>query len=197
MPTTTPIVAGVLIGGKSARMGAAKANLPWAGTTILETVVATARRATSDCLLLGTAHELPPSLQDMKRIPDPYPDAGPIAGLHALLSAHPDTWCLLLSCDIPDITPQTITTLADRITHDALIIAYRIGHRLETCCALYHPSTLPHVQRAIGTGQYALRRLIASLPHIALPADGDARRALRNINTPADYHPPQQRKNKA
>ncbi len=65
-------------------------------------------------------------------------------------------------------------------------VAYALGDRVETCCALYHASLLPDVERRITHGRYALQELIQSHPHKLL--NGQPHRwALRNVNTPQDY----------
>lgn len=188
--TDPAIIAGILIGGRSERMGTSKANLLWGSATMLEAVHRTARTVSAQCVLLGTADPLPQALKEVKQIPDIYPGIGPIAGLHALLSRFPDHWCLLLGCDIPRINPQTIATLTDRLTTGNPIIACSIDSRLQPCCALYHPSILPRIQQAIAAGEYALHRLIESIPHTTVPTDAAAQASLDNINTPQDYHPP-------
>ena len=189
-------------------MGTDKAMLPWKGSTLLESVVSTARQVTDDCVLLGGAERLPDSLMDMPQLPDAYPGIGPIAGLHALLTHRRDAWCLLLSCDVPNVTTQTISALVDHITPDTCVIAYATPpisakptdsnpwgtdphqNSLEPCCALYHSKLLPDVERAITTERYALRTLIESVPHATLPVDPATQAALHNINFPQDYTDP-------
>jgi len=189
--TPTPhLVAGVLIGGTSARMGTTKATLPWGGLTMLETIVNTVLQVTDDCVLLGQHSATPPSLNRLKTIPDIHPGIGPIGGLHALLTSNRDTWCLLLSCDIPHITSRVITRLVDNIAPNVPIVAYRANHRFETCCALYHASLLPTLEQAIARKSRSLQRLIESLPHRTIAADDQTQRALNNINTPQEYLPP-------
>lgn len=208
MPEHPAITAGILIGGKSSRMGIDKALLPWKGSTLLESVVRTARQVSDDCVLLGDAARLPDSLMDMPRLPDAYAGIGPIAGLHALLTHRPDTWCLLLSCDVPNITVQTISVLVEHITSDTHVMVYATSsvstkptdcnplgtdaHQdfLEPCCALYHSKILPDVERAITTERCALRALIETVPHTTLPVDQHTRMALHNINFPKDYTEP-------
>ncbi len=209
--TEQPVItAGVLIGGKSSRMGTDKAMLPWKGSTLLESVVNTARQVTDDCVLLGSAQRLPEALIDMPRLPDAYPGIGPIAGLHALLSHRPDAWCLLLSCDIPDVTSQTIDVLVEHITPESRVVAYVTpsistrptdshpcdppyrtnahSSRIEPCCALYHSSVLRDVERAMATNRGSLSALIESVPHATLPVNPDSQAALHNINFPRDYN---------
>lgn len=217
MPEQPNITAGVLIGGKSSRMGTAKAMLPWKGSTLLESVVRTARQVADDCVLLGDAERLPDTLKAMPRLPDAYPGIGPIAGLHALLTHCPDTWCLLLSCDVPNVTIHTISTLVDHITPDTRVVAYVTPaistkpadsnprgagarsvqgranasfDRLEPCCTLYHSRILAEVDRTIAHQQCALRALIESVPHTKIPVDPDTQAALHNINFPQDYNDP-------
>ena len=191
MPEQHPIVGGVLIGGKSKRMGADKATLAWGSSTILETIVQTARAVTTDFVLLGDCPGIPRSLRDMTRVPDPESNAGPMAGLAALLTHFPDQWCLLLSCDIPSVSFQVISTLVDQITPDVKVVAHSRplarGSMLETCCTLYHASILTNVQRALSERALALQELIRSLPHTTIPTTEETQRALLNINSPEDY----------
>lgn len=189
MPDTLPIVAGILIGGKSTRMGADKATLPWGDSTIVETIVETVHRVTPECVLLGTCDQLPASLADLCQLLDSHPGIGPITGLHSLLVHHPASWCMLLSCDIPNITREAVNQLVARITPGNRVIVYTTDNRPEPCCALYHADILPNVERAIADKEYSLTKLIARLSPIKVPADDATRSALGNINTRDDYNP--------
>ena len=182
---------------------------------MLESVVRTARLLTNDCVLLGRADRLPDSLKEMQWLPDAYPAIGPIAGLHTLLTHRPGRWCVLLSCDLPNLTLRTISNLVDHIAPDTRVVAYETSPHpvkkkptdrnpwdsnaepsdprdvlLEPCCALYHASILRDVQHAITDQRYALHDLIIALPHVAVPIDPETRATLRNINTPGDYNGP-------
>ncbi|NOS99541.1 MAG: molybdenum cofactor guanylyltransferase [Phycisphaerales bacterium] len=181
------IVAGVLFGGRSVRMGVDKALLAWGGATMLESVIAAARAVASECVLLGDLHAPPPSLTGCRRLPDAILGIGPIGGLAALLQHFPGRWCLLLSCDIPAVTPDVLRHLADAVEPGASIVAYRSENGIEPCCALYHADLLPAVQRALNRGQHSLHRVIQTSDSVILPAGDETRRALRNVNTPDDY----------
>ena len=187
MSDSPSIVAGVLVGGKSTRMGANKATLPWGDSTIIETIVETVRRVSPRCVLLGACDELPNSLADLKQLPDAHPGIGPMAGLYSLLAGHPDRWSLLISCDVPNVTCDVINNLVVHITPAARAVVYTTNSRPEPCCALYHAGILPDVERAIADRQYSLTRLIARLSPLEIEADTPIREALGNINTPEDY----------
>ncbi len=194
MSSAPNIAAGILIGGKSVRMGTDKALLPWVGSTMAETVVATALQVAADSVLLGACDSLPQGLSGLKRLDDAVAGIGPIGGLAALLAHYPDRWCLLLGCDIPNVTTVTLSGLIERIVHGSQVVVYDVCDRLEPCCALYHSSILPQVSSAIARRRYKLHDLIRSLPYSAVAAGPATRRALHNINTPADYTPSESHK---
>jgi molybdenum cofactor guanylyltransferase len=192
----TAIVTGILIGGKSKRMGVDKATLPWRDATMLEAVVQVAREVSDRCVLLGRHDAIPRSLGEMTALPDLHPNAGPMAGLHALLTANPHRWCLLLSCDVPRMTRSTIDALVQHLSNEVQAVCYSDANstedgahrgRLHPCCALYHADILPIVSDAIAAKRLSLGRLIRTLRHTVVPVDKSARETLSNINTPSDY----------
>ncbi len=187
-----PVLTGILIGGKSTRMGTNKAVLPWRDSTIIETIVQAARTITTECVLLGTCENLPDSLSEMLSLPDPRPNAGPLAGLCALLDYAPNGWCVLLSCDVPNISQDAIIALTGHITPDTKAVAYTTDQSsiVHSTAALYHTDLRDPARRALDADQRSLHRFIRSVPHTLVPADRRTERALRNVNVPADYTPP-------
>jgi molybdopterin-guanine dinucleotide biosynthesis protein A len=172
-------------------MGVPKALLSGAdGLTILEHVVHTARCAGCDVVLVGHGGGLPEPLRTLDILDDDPAGSGPLAGLCALLARARPGPALLLSCDLPLLTPALLATLlsAAQDPDDAVLFRHRApAPSFHTCCAYYHSRTLERARRALQAGRHSLQELIRELARVrVLEPDAGAERALTNVNTPAD-----------
>lgn len=183
------IVAGILAGGSSRRMGRPKALLEHpTGGTLIEYVYGVCRNITTSVVLLGELEDAPPTLSEVVSLPDVHENIGPLAGLCSLLEYAIPESALLVACDMPRIS----TTLIGRLMSPAwteydvrlFCAADQVKH---TCCALYHPRILAKVRRAISQKHYSLQALIEELNVDCLRPSVDEAVHLMNINTPADY----------
>ena len=111
----------ILAGGRSRRMGQDKIWLPLGadGVPLIERVVARVRPLAGEFLFSANAPEpfdaLVSSLHDQgvpaQVVPDRYPGAGPLAGLHAGLSAARCELLLAVAGDMPFINPALVAYL--------------------------------------------------------------------------------------
>lgn len=182
--------AGILIGGRSRRMGTAKALIRADGVTLLERTAAVAARAADEVVLLGAAHfNLPEGVQSMPHVEDLHPGIGPIGGLEAILTARPDCTCLLLACDMPHLSESVLVRLHDELGEaDAAVCETGEDdtERLHPCCAIYQPRILPVVRQAIETGRYGMMQLLVSLNVRRLMLSAADARCVANWNEPGD-----------
>lgn len=122
------LIAGILVGGASRRMGRPKALLPHpSGGTFVEHVAAVAARAANEVVLLGRPlWPLPDALRGLRLLPDLEiaAAAGPLAGLGSLLRYAPRGWTLLLSCDLPHLQAEAIAALTAAIRNDVDAVAF-------------------------------------------------------------------------
>ena len=104
----TPVCGCVLIGGKSSRMGQPKHLLEAEdGRTWLEHSIDILSQTVSRVVVSGTG-SLPESLSSLQRVRD-YPDvSGPLAGIAAVVNSHPPVSWIVLACDMPDVTVESI-----------------------------------------------------------------------------------------
>ena len=191
------IPVGILIGGRSRRMGRPKALIRIENTTLIERTVAVARCVADDILLLGQpTFALPESLSAIDVIPDRHRDTGPIGGLDALLSQRPGHACILLACDMPHLSEALLRRLtAVEEGFDAAVCRTaepnaKSPGRWHPCCSLYHASVLPIVESAIAAGRYGMNAMLAELRIQPIELQGDQTRAVENWNKPADLDPP-------
>lgn len=184
-------VAGVLVGGRSRRMGQNKALLALPdGKTLIEHVVEVASKAAQRVVILGECEALPRSLSDLPKLPDAKPGGGPLAGLCSLLEYTGDAWALLLGCDMPYLAADVIHCLLAQASANADAVAFWHDERRGTyhaCCALYHPRILTHARTELTDGKGSLQSLLARVRVASLKPDPLQTRMLTNVNTPEDH----------
>ena len=186
-----PLYRGLLIGGKSLRMGRAKQLLVCGGRQLGE-IVATALGAglcRGDVLALG-AGQVPETLEDLARLPDAPGLQGPCAGL---LTAHrwaPEAAWIVAACDHPWMRPEDIEWLASfrRPGIWAAVPRQEDGHPCPTL-ALYEPQALTALERkAIANpGRYARLACLVDHPRtLIIDLPPERTRAWKNVNTPEE-----------
>ncbi|HKQ47438.1 MAG TPA: molybdenum cofactor guanylyltransferase [Phycisphaerae bacterium] len=179
---------GILTGGMSRRMGTPKALLPVDGSTLLERTIEIARSISDDLLLLGQpVFDLPTSAKSIQIVPDRHPGIGPIAGLESLLLARPDSTCILLACDMPNLHADLLKRLTEPADHaDASVCATATDPPLHPCCALYKPACLPLVQEVIAGKRYGMISLLSRLRVHKVELSNDEAIGVVNWNEPND-----------
>jgi len=186
-----PTVAGVLIGGTSRRMGSPKALLPMPnGQTMLERVVDTASCVIDRVVLLGNTANLPDKLRTWPRLSDAEPIRGPLSGLCSLLQFAAPGWAMLISCDLPLLSPQVLQRLLAATTPDADVVAFvadPAARSYHPCCSLYHARLAPIALIELQSGRASLHDLLARSRLIALQPTSLEKEALTNVNTPAEF----------
>jgi len=105
---STPVYAGILIGGNSSRMGRPK-HLIEAGDqrTWVEISVSSAKPIVDQVVILGKG-EVPASLAHLPLLPDVHDVQGPLAGMLSAMRWRPDVSWIFMSCDMPRITTDAI-----------------------------------------------------------------------------------------
>jgi molybdopterin-guanine dinucleotide biosynthesis protein A len=187
---STEIVAGVLIGGQSRRMGTCKALLTYQGITFLDRVVRAASCVGQEVVLLGnpnseTTDTLNPNLL---RIDDEPDSGGPLAGLVPLLRHASERWALLTACDMPLLDAPILQRLI-RVRDDSTdAVVFRVGetgtHHVP-CCGLFHPRVLPTSQSTLAVGA-GLRDFAQRIRTKYVDVNGAESHVLRGVNTPEE-----------
>jgi len=190
MRLSDKVIAGVLVGGQSLRMGRAKALLPHpCAPTFLEHVVGVAQRVVPEVVLLGTLDPVPIALRHLPRLADAQPNRGPLAGLCSALDAARDHWVLLLACDLGRLGPEVLRWLLRHSSLNVDAVAFaRHGNRAgyHTCCALYHPRIRPAVTHELAHGSASLQAVLQAVSVRTLTPGAACARQLANVNTPED-----------
>ena len=180
----------ILAGGASRRMGTDKSQLPIEGQTFTERIAITLKALTDSITLVGRdAHN-----STLPTVPDVYPQWGALGGLHAALATCKREWAIVVACDLPFVTPELFTLLAQlRLDHEAVVPIQPDG-RPQPLAALYRVD--PCRQRAEALIAAGHRRPLDLLEVVKtrwvsfaeITNLDQAESFFVNINTPDDYY---------
>jgi molybdenum cofactor guanylyltransferase len=196
MPTSEPaefawLLVGVLVGGASRRMGGQpKGLLPVPGTS--ERIVPRLLRLTSEVLpgagmVLVGRHPAYAALP-VAALEDARPEAGPLAGLVALLraaKAEGRREALLLASDLPHLTGELLRRLA-AFELDSRALAPRIEGRYQPLFARYSVEALDLAEEALRQSDRSLQGLLRRLDARVFPLASTDHAALVDWDEPAD-----------
>ena len=170
----------ILAGGKSRRFGSDKARYTLDGSMLIQRVYG---------VLSSTCHPVYVSIGHKRvhypiaapHLEDPIPDAGPLAGIQAGLSATQSEWLIVLAVDLPHISPVHLSHLLDLRTGTLDAILATGTTRTQPLCGCYHTRILPQLSAYLDLGHRAVMPFVQSLKtsFAQLPDD-----ALLNLNEP-------------
>ena len=187
--TSNDTEAFILTGGASSRMGTDKSQLLIEGQTFTARLAETLLKLTDSVRVVGREAD-----SSLESVPDVYPQWGALGGLHAALSACTREWAIVVACDLPFVTAEFFSFLAEkRLDHEAVVPVQEDG-RPQPLAALYR--VVPCRQRAtelIETGHRRPLDLLEAVKTCWISfADirnlDQAERFFVNINTPSDYY---------
>jgi molybdenum cofactor guanylyltransferase len=183
-----PLYGLVLAGGRSTRMQRDKAALEYAGRSQLERAVELITPLVERVFVSVRADQASDPLRArFAQIVDSGEVEGPIAGIMAAQSRHPDAAWLVLACDLPLLDQETLEHLLRSRRPERQATAYRSSRDglPEPLCAIYEPSSREAIRAHITSGRDCPRKFLinADTALLAQPEPG----ALDNVNTPKEY----------
>lgn len=189
-----PVIYGlVLAGGASKRMGGDKAALRYGGRPQLQRACELLD-AVCERIFVSVRHEQrdDPTRAGLPQIVDLHNDIGPIAGIAAAQTRHPEAAWLVMACDLPFVSGPTLRYLIAHRDPSRLATVFRSTHDglPEPLCAIWEPSSHAAVKDWIAAGKQCPRKLLlnSSVALLDQPEPG----ALDNVNTPEEYRAAQE-----
>lgn len=179
---STPVYAGILIGGASSRMGRPKHLVGAPGQTWLHRILAAVRDRVDRVIILGGG-ELPADLRSLPVLPDAEDAEGPMRGMRAAMRWAPRAGWLFTACDQPDVSSMAVAWLLShrRPGVRAVMPVLPGASAPEPLLAYYDFRMAPVVERV------RRPRDLADSPGVATPTvPDDLTPAWRNVNSPAD-----------
>jgi molybdopterin-guanine dinucleotide biosynthesis protein A len=190
------LVAIILVGGRSSRMGRPKPWLDLGGQPLLAHVVARVQPWVREIVLVAAPDQALPALGDtlvpVTVVHDDRPGEGPLPALACGLATVTQEWALTLACDAPFVAPRVVAHLAHMRAADVEAIVPEWNGRVQPLVALYRRRFAAAVVDLVGRGERRMHAL-ATLPGVRIIAE-DVLRSLdpdgasfRALNTPEEY----------
>lgn len=188
------MITAILAGGESRRMGRDKAGLiPGGdgGATLLERIARAAIDAAPDAAVLVVGRARPEGwpLSRVRFVSDETPGVGPLGGLATALRQAGGDDVLLVACDLPKLTSDTLRWLreeaARRTQEDGLAVVN--GAQVEPLFSVYTSACLPIVEARLAEARRSLQGLIAAGRFVRVAAPPEVVAAIMNVNTPEEW----------
>lgn len=188
-----PYSALLLAGGRSSRMGADKAFLPWLGKPLWRVQVQKLRELKPVRLLVACREE-----QGLEQTEEPGvewlfdppgSDCGPMGPLCQAL-AEVQGPLVVLAVDMPEMSAAF---LAERMLGHSSnrALFFQAAHGVEPLAGIYTPALLPLMETAIARGRFSLRGVIQEAIDqglaSVLPLTPMDALCFRNANTPDEW----------
>ena len=173
----------VLAGGQGCRMGGVDKGLQLLHGRPMVAAVLARLAPQVDEILINANQNLEAYVQFGHRVvPDTVGGfAGPLAGLHAGLSAASHPLVLTVPCDSPFLPLDLFSRLENEMNQNDLAVA-KTGDQPHPVFALVRSSVLQNLENFLAAGGRKIDAWYASLKVIEVPFD-DETDAFRNINT--------------
>jgi len=175
----------VLAGGRSSRMGADKALLPYRNRRLLEYVAEAVRDAVGSAVIVAPPERY--AHLDFPVIPDENPGQGPLGGIITALACSSAEWNLILACDMPGISAGFLRRLLAAAVREHADICLPVSPAgfPEPLCAVYRLRSLPALRAAFEAGVRKVTDAFGGL-RIASLKEFDPSWFV-NLNTPEDW----------
>ncbi len=179
----------ILAGGQSSRMGQDKAFVKLNGQSLLQRQIETVRAAGFSEIMISGRSGVDYSVFGLPVVLDQTLNAGPLAGIHAVLSLTKNRQLLVLAVDLPQMTPAFLRLLKAAAEAGAGVIP-RLAGQVEPLAAIYPAVAREQAGKLLAECKYAVRSfasacVIAGLAtYMDCPASSGA--LFKNLNGPAD-----------
>jgi len=185
--TKTKIFGLILAGGYSRRMGKDKALLEFHGLPQIEYIFDLLQKFCSQVYLSKRFDQK--AYKDILYINDSkeFSDKGPLGGVLSAMKEYPDADWLILACDLPFVTEETIQTLLEHRNPRAQATAFisTQDNLPEPLCAIWEKHAYQSFLKLFNEGIHCPRKvLIRSNTHLLKQNNPHW---LDNINTPQEY----------
>ncbi|MGL5064413.1 MAG: molybdenum cofactor guanylyltransferase [Microcoleus sp.] len=186
------IVAVILAGGQSLRMGTDKALLEIAGKSLLVRSCEVAAKLTSQVYVLTAWPDRYRSIltPEYQLLQERDPGAGPLVALSQALREIPADWMLLLGCDLPLLDAEIIQDWASQLTElpaSTLAVVPYQNNLWQPLCGFYRSQSRSNLQQFIETGGRSFQTWLSQITAVPLPVGDRASVMLSNCNTPEEF----------
>lgn len=180
----------ILVGGKSSRMGRAKALLPFDNEPLIAHVVRRLKSWFPEIIVVAAPDQELPELSAVL-VRDEIAYQGPVSGIYHGLKAATKNVCFVTSCDAPFLNFELIDHLLEQISDYDVVVPFW-QERFQPLHAIYRTSVVPLLKEQLERGELrpiflydkVRTRKIQEAEIRRLDPEG---LSFLNMNSPADY----------
>ena len=182
-----PVLRGlVLAGGRSERMQTDKGALHYHGLDQRQHTAALLAEFCPDVRVSVRADQSSSLPAGLVALPDTFLNLGPLGGILSALQADPNAAWLVLACDLPFLTRETLEHLVAGRQPARMATAFRSpwDEFPEPLVSIWEPRSYGQLLRFLGLGYSCPRKALinSDIELLAPPVPED----LRNVNTPEE-----------
>lgn len=164
-------------GGKSSRMGTNKALLTINGKTVIEQIVDELQKVVSNIIIVTNTLEQYEFL-GLPMVEDKWKGMGPLAGIHAGLSASTTDKNLVVACDMPFVSSELGKILVSYLDEYQAAVP-NISGQLHPLFAAYRQDVKEEINRSLQNEQLRIRYFLQNV-HAKIVTEDD----LTGLNFP-------------
>jgi len=186
----------VLAGGRSSRMGQAKALLPFAGEPLIAHIVRSLKELFAEVVVVVAPDQEIPALP-VTLVRDEVAYQGPVSGIYHGLNAAKSDVSFVGSCDVPFLNRTLISYLCSQIRDHDVVVPYWEG-RYQPLFAIYRKGVTPYLHAQLQRGELRPIFLFDKVRTRKIDEE-EVRRfdpeglSFLNMNAPEDYEAALQR----
>lgn len=177
----------ILAGGESSRMGSDKSLLNYHGLPQAEYLYHLAKSLNLPSFISCRSGQIERlKLSELPVITDRFTGFGPLGGILSAMATYPDKAWLVMACDLPLLTSETLNDLIRARDPQKLATAYFNQERkqFEPLFAIYEPGIYSRMLHFLGEGVNCPQKVLFNSSVNILPLTSQGR--LQNVNTPED-----------
>lgn len=180
MKTLNHIPAYILCGGKSTRMLSEKGLVKLQDKAFINHIINTLQKINFSIFLVTENPSY--AYLGVRTLPDIYKEKGPLGGIYTALKNTNAAQIVILSCDVPLLSVETLQTLLSSDFTNYEITFATSEDRWHPLIGIYARTLLPDLEQALQENKLKLTDFIKNHKYKQI-AITDAR-SLVNINTP-------------
>ena len=179
----------VLAGGRSSRMGENKSLLRLNGKTMIEYAIEAVRPLCREVVISSDFEVY--DFTGCRVWPDEISNQAPIVGIYSCLKRSETEVNIILTCDMPLISVQTLGYLLACSGESDIAVPVHENGMIEPLCGIYKKSAAGILKMCIDEGNYSMNGCISRANHRLVNIEERlpffSRKLFSNINTPADF----------
>jgi molybdopterin-guanine dinucleotide biosynthesis protein A len=177
----------VMAGGQSRRMGGGdKTRKLWKGRPLIQHVIDVVSPFVVEVIVACGQQNRSTDLDGVRFVTDKKSGIGPIAGIHAGLTAGNTDWFLVVAGDMPRLSKPLIEQIVSGVEPGVRTIVPRHDGIREPLCAAYHRDVLALIDHNLAKGLTSpLDLFVPSSTHF-INVDSEQADSFFNVNYPSD-----------